>query len=149
MPAYSEYNMICHTLSPLDALTVGRIGRVDAMAVARLLAQAEPAIAAFVEAMKAHQPAEIEASIRLRYAAIGELAHPHGAMFVPCLHRRGPAQQEDLGRRAARIQIARPVVPDLVIVERRPESRGGKRGPQIGLDLVERVAPPAGRGAGR
>src|SRR3546814_3097017 len=63
-------------------------------------------------------------------------------MFVPCLHRRGPAQQEDLGRRAARIQIARPVVLDLVIVERRHERRGGMRGPQIGIDLVERVAPP-------
>src|SRR3546814_441407 len=95
-----------------------------------------------LEDMKAHLPAEIEASIRLRYAAIGELAHPHGAMFVPCLHRRGPAQQEDLGRRAARIQIARPVVLDLVIVERRHERRGGMRGPQIGIDLVERVAPP-------
>src|SRR3546814_21176788 len=91
--------------------SIRRVARVDAIAVARLLAQADAAIAALVEDMKAHQPAEIEASIRLRYAAIGELAHPHGAMFVPCLHRRGPAQQADLGRRAARIQIARPVVP--------------------------------------
>src|SRR3546814_13150488 len=62
---------------------IRRVARVDAIAVARLLAQADAAIAALVEDMKAHQPAEIEASIRLRYAAIGELAHPHGAMFVP------------------------------------------------------------------
>src|SRR3546814_1693791 len=63
--------------------SIRRVARVDAIAVARLLAQADAAIAALVEDMKAHQPAEIEASIRLRYAAIGELAHPHGAMFVP------------------------------------------------------------------
>jgi hypothetical protein len=58
------------------------------------------------------------------------------------LIRRRAAEREDLGRRAAEVEIARIVVRHLVVVPRDHEGRRRVRGDQVAIGLVHRVAVP-------
>ena len=66
--------------------------------------------------MDAQQLAIIEPTKHPHAPICRELRAPDGQVFVPGLHRGGAAEQECVGGCAVLIDLARPVIVDLMIV---------------------------------
>ena len=67
------------------------------------------------------------------------VAHRH--MLVPGLEGRRATKQEGFRRRVPRVGIGGPIVDHLVVIEARQEGARRMRRLEIGIGLVERVAP--------